>query len=153
MSTSARIQFIRVDPTESARMASWTHHLSRLTGTPLAIAPDQSVFLWQLTAANHRILGRCAISFRSIAEAREDVASVVEARASLTVRMVRLEASRSYGWALLDRGDPVLTCARWYTMERDRRESLRMTRLGLDLLSVASEQETELPVAMAEGRS
>lgn len=153
MSTSARIQVIRVDPSDAPRMTSWIHHLSRLTGTPLAIAPDQPVFLWQLTAANHRVLGRCAITFGSIAEAHEDVASVVDARSSLTVRMVRLEAGRSYGWALLDRGAPVLTCARWYTMERDRRESLRMARLGLDLLSVASAQETELPVAMAEGRS
>lgn len=130
-------------------MSSWIHHLSRLTGTPIAIAPDQPVVLWQLTAANHRVLARCAVSFRSIADARDDVASVVDARVGLVARMVRLEANRSYGWVLLDRGSPVLTCARWYTMERDRRESLRMARLGLDLLS--AEPGVDLPVTMAEG--
>jgi hypothetical protein len=152
MSTSARIQFIRVDPSEATRMASWAHHISRVTGAPLAIAADRAVILWQLTAANHRVLARCAVAFDSIDDARADVSSVVQARVGLAVRMVRLEASRSYGWALLDRGNPVLTCARWYTMERDRRESLRMARLGLDLLSASSEQP-ELPAAVAEGAS
>lgn len=150
MSTNARVQFVRVEPSEKARMASWIHHISRVTGAPLAIATDQPVVLWQLTAANHRVLARCANAFDSIEEARADVVTVVRARAGLAVRMVRLEASRQYGWALLDGRDPVLTCARWYTMERDRRESVRMARLGLDLLGGSSEHDTDAP-AMAEG--
>ncbi len=132
-------------------MASWIHHISRVTGASPAIAADHPAVLWQLTAANHRVLARGAVAFDSIAEARQDVASVVEARAVLNARMVRLEASRLYGWALLDGGKPVLTCARWYTMERDRRESLRMARLGLDLLGTGRDRETDLPLAVAEG--
>ena len=34
MSTGARVQFIRVDPSDQARMTSWIHHISRLTGIP-----------------------------------------------------------------------------------------------------------------------
>jgi len=132
-------------------MASWIHHISRLTGAPLAVAADQPIVLWQLTAANHRVLARCAVAFDSIAEAHDDVASVVEARERLTSRMVRVDATRLYGWALLDGGRPVLACARWYTMERDRRESLRMARLGLDLLGAAPERHADVPVAMTEG--
>ncbi|PZQ90773.1 MAG: hypothetical protein DI534_06150 [Leifsonia xyli] len=135
MSTGARVQFIRVDPTDPVRMASWIHHISRLTGAPATPTPAHPVVVWQLTAGNHRVLARGATTSASVEEAHDDVASVVAARERLVPRMVRLESSRAYGWLLLDGAVPVLTCARWYALERDRRESLRSARLELDHLA------------------
>ena len=146
MSTGARVQFIRVDPTDPVRMASWIHHISRLTGAPVTAAPSHPVVVWQLTAGNHRVLARGATASASVEEARADVASVVAARERLVARMVRLESSRAYGWLLLDDRTPVLTCARWYALERDRRDSLRSARLELDLLTDAGEGLREAPV-------
>lgn len=134
MSTGARVQFVRVDPSDQLRAASWIHHISRLTGTPVeeTAASERPVVLWQLTAANHRVVARGAVASASVEAARADVASVVGARERLAPRMVRLDASRGYGWLLLEDDRPRLTCARWYSLERDRRESLRSARLGLE---------------------
>lgn len=136
MSTGARVQFIRVAPSDEARMTSWIHHIARLTGTPVDVLPDHPVFVWQLLAANHRVLARGALAAPSLEAAKADVAAVVDARDRLVARMVRLEASRGYGWMLLNDGEPVLTSARWYTMERNRRESLTNARVGLGLLAI-----------------
>jgi hypothetical protein len=136
MSIGAKIQYIRVAPAEEARMNAWAHHVSRLTGTPAVTLPDHPVYLWHLVAGNHRVLARGAGARASLELAQADVAAVVEAREQLVPRMVRLEASRGYGWMLLRDGEPVLTCARWYTMERNRRDSLNNARTGLNLLAL-----------------
>lgn len=151
MSTGARVQFIRVDPSDQARMTSWIHHISRLTGIPVDAAPQHPVFVWQLTAANHRVLGRGAVARETVDEARADVDAIVSTRDRLVARMVRLESSRGYGWVLLDGRDAVLTSARWYGMERDRRESLRSARLGLEMLADEAERNTGL-VAAKDGQ-
>jgi hypothetical protein len=150
MSTSARVQFVRVNPSDAARMASWIHHISRLTGAPAEPSPDHPVFIWQLAAANHRVLARGLVARDSVEEAKADVAAVVDARESLSSRMVRLESNRGYGWVLFKDREPVLTCARWYTMERDRRESLRNARLGLDWLARDIERELGIPLVAAD---
>jgi len=151
MSTGARVQFIRVDPTDRARMTSWIHHISRLTGAPVEPSPESPVVVWQLAAANHRVLGRGVVSRETVDDARADVAAIVAARDRLTARMVRLESNRGYGWVLLDGRDAVLISARWYAMERDRRESLRSARLGLDTLADEGERDAAL-VAVKDGR-
>ncbi|QEO09481.1 hypothetical protein [Protaetiibacter larvae] len=137
MSTGARFQFIRIDSNDQVRMASWIHHISRLTGAPASAAADSAdpVFIWQLSAGNHRVLARSAAGFASVDATRRGIQSLLAARDTLVPRMVRLEASRGYGWVLLGEGAPVATCARWYAMERDRRESLRSAREAIELLA------------------
>ncbi len=155
MSTGARFQFIRIDPTDQIRMASWIHHISRLTGAPAeqASVVDGPVYVWTLAAGNHRVLARSASGFASVDEGWADIEKLVEARDTLAPRMVRLESSRGYGWLLLDDGTPAMTCARWYAMERDRRESLRSARLGLDQLAVDPRRAgEELTVAGGDTR-
>ncbi len=147
MSAGARVQFIRVAPIDAARMTSWIHHVARLTGAPAAAVPDHPVFVWQVLAANHRVLARGANALDSLDEAKADVTAVVDAREHLAARMVRLESNRGYGWLLLRDIAPVLTCARWYTMERNRRESLNNARMGLDLLAMASLLAFDVAVA------
>lgn len=136
MAVGAKVHFIRVEPHEEARMSSWLHHLTRLTGSTGMPIPDHPVYVWQLLAANHRVLARGAAFRDTLDEAKGDVTALVAGREHLAARMVRLESTRGYGWMLLRDGSPALTCARWYAMERNRRESLINTRMGLDLLDV-----------------
>ncbi|MEO5921533.1 MAG: hypothetical protein ABIQ01_10380 [Pseudolysinimonas sp.] len=132
-------------------MTSWVHHVARLTGAPAAAVPEHPVFLWQLLAANHRVLARGSNAHDSLDEAKEDVTAVVDARERLAARMVRLESNRGYGWMLLREFAPVLTCARWYTLERNRRESLHNARIGLDLLAMASRLDVDVAVGIDVG--
>ncbi|TXK19478.1 hypothetical protein [Homoserinibacter sp. GY 40078] len=146
MSTGARFQFVRIDPSDPVRMSSWIHHISRLTGIPAdpAATPTHAVHLWHLVAGNHRVLARSASAFATVDEGWADVEAALEARDRLVARMARLESSRGYGWVLYDGSRAMMTSARWYTMERDRRESLRSTREALDVLAAAPRGGEEL---------
>lgn len=151
MSTGARFQFIRVDPADRPRMTSWTHHISRLTGVPTdpGTADGAPVYLWHLAAGNHRVLARGARAFTSVDEGWIHVEAIIAARAALVPRMVRLESTRDYGWMLLFDAEPAVTCARWYSMERDRRDSLRTAREAFEQLAGDPRREPEL---LAVGR-
>ena len=106
MSTGARFQFFRVDPADQSRMTSWTHHLSRLTGVPVAAEATDPVYLWHLAAGNHRVLARGARAYASIDLGWQHVEALLDERGELVPRMVRLESTRDYGWMLLFDGQP-----------------------------------------------
>ncbi|MFT4285651.1 MAG: hypothetical protein QM598_12525 [Protaetiibacter sp.] len=125
-------------------MTSWTHHLSRLTGVPAVTESADPVYLWHLAAGNHRVLARGARTYASIDQGWSHVEALLADRAELVPRMVRLEATRDYGWMLLFEGRPAVTCARWYSMERDRRDSLRSAREALERLARDPRREPEL---------
>ncbi|MBN9139685.1 MAG: hypothetical protein J0H23_02550 [Micrococcales bacterium] len=144
MSTGARFQFFRVDPADQSRMTSWTHHLSRLTGVPVAAEATDPVYLWHLAAGNHRVLARGARAYASIDLGWQHVEALLDERGELVPRMVRLESTRDYGWMLLFDGQPAVTCARWYSMERDRRDSLRSAREAFERLARDPRREPEL---------
>jgi len=129
MSVGPRIIFLRFDNHESPKLTPWVTHATHVVGersvapvTPTSSAEDgRSV--WQLVSSNNRQLARGVDVHESFEQARSHAKRVVDSAPELSVEYVSESGRGVYGWfASLD-GVPVMTCARWYLTERDRRHS------------------------------
>ena len=132
MSVGPRIVFVRFLSDESPKLTPWIAHVSRVMGPvpipDVATAPtdNDDRLVWQLVSANNRQLARGVGVHTSFEAARTHAGSVVTSGQSLDVELVSEAGRGMYGWfALLD-GVPVMTCARWYLTDRDRRHSIEL---------------------------
>ena len=129
MPLGPRIIFVRFLSDESPKLTPWIAHSVRVVGprplvsTVPAPAGDEGRLVWQLVSANNRQLARGVDVFASFEQARTHASSVVSSLAGLSIEVVSEARRGMYGWyATLD-GLPVMTCARWYLTDRDRRHS------------------------------
>jgi hypothetical protein len=135
-----RIIITRFPPAQIARLQLWNQHSERVIGFAPGLPADldDGGAVWHLSAGNNRMVARGARVFSTHDEARENAEEVVRDRIKLTSRMVKHGGSAIYGWWAQLGDRPVLTCARWYSTERDRRTSLRLALLVLDEAVIVS---------------
>ena len=140
MSVGPRIVFVRFDASDSPKLSPWLGHLQCVVSpyTPVS-APDPesgSVLVWQLVSANNRQLARCADVRDTFEVATADAREVVDSCRDLAIELVS-EASRGvYGWYAAIAGRPVMTCARWYLSERDRRHSIDIAMSAVEVATL-----------------
>ncbi|MBC7519176.1 MAG: hypothetical protein H7248_09940 [Microbacteriaceae bacterium] len=151
MSVGPRVVFLRFLSEESPKLKPWRAHYASVTGkTPETISRDgdgdrggdrggssseSGVVTWHLVSANNRPLGRSGSSFLAFADAVDDAQRAVAACHRLEVVLVAHAVSGRYGWFAIADGAVVITCARWYLTERDRRKSIA---LATDSLAIAA---------------
>lgn len=135
MSVGPRIIFTRFAAASSPKLVPWNEHAWRVTGiTPRRQSPiaesdaesDDGAVVWQLLSANNRMLGRSVGVFTSFDSAVTDAQAVVVAGPTLAVKLVSDERRGMFGWYTERSDRPSMTCARWYSAERDRRHSLEL---------------------------
>lgn len=131
MSVGPRIIFTRFATVSSPKLVPWNEHAWRVTGIipvpqSAATEPDDGAVVWQLLSANNRMLGRSVGVFGSFDSAVSDARAVVIAGSTPAVRLVSDERRGMFGWYTELSARPSMTCARWYSAERDRRNSLEL---------------------------
>lgn len=77
--------------------------------------PGDGVLYWRLVASNNRELGRSALLYQSVDQARRHVERIMSAAAELKIDAVADRSALRRGWVLSLEAAPVMTCARWYT--------------------------------------
>ncbi len=129
MSLGPRVVFVRFVDDESPKLVPWIAHASSVMGARVhtqpkdAVPSDEGRSVWQLVSANNRQLARGVGVHPSFETARNHAQRVVESGSDLQIEYVSESARGVYGWfATLD-GVSVMTCARWYVTDRDRRYS------------------------------
>lgn len=130
MSAGPRIVFVRFLTVDSPKLAPWVAHTNRVIDASkldaVATKPSNGLVVWQLVSANNRELARGADVLETFEGARANASAVVAAAESLSVETVSESGRGVYGWfASLD-GRPIVTCARWYVTDRDRRHSITL---------------------------
>ena len=87
----------------------------------------------------HRVeLARGTDVYSSFEDAYAQVTELVRGTASLAVGLVSESGRGLYGWYLSDAGRPVVTCARWYLTDRDRRNSIELAVRSLAVATLGS---------------
>jgi len=121
--------FVRFLNDESPKLTPWIAHATRVVGDRPVSAATQTAsaekgrLVWQLVSANNRQLARGVDVHESFELARTHASRVVDSGAELSIEFVSEAGRGVYGWyASLDE-IPVMTCARWYLTDRDRRHS------------------------------
>jgi len=127
------MRFLTVD---SPKLTPWVAHTRRVVNAhsldTIATKPSTGLVVWQLVSANNRQLARGVDVVDTFEGARANASVVAGAVDRLVVESVSEAGRGVYGWfASLD-GRPIITCARWYVTDRDRRHSI-----GLALKSLA----------------
>lgn len=133
------MQFMRFLGMDSSKLQPWREHCRRVTGHSVALAPtslsgrdiDRSVVVWNLVSGNNRVLARSATIFPHADEANSAAESVTGNGGTLKIRMTTDEIRGVYGWFGTIDGAAVITCARWYSTERDRRQSIELAVISL----------------------
>jgi hypothetical protein len=142
MSVVPRIVFARFVSTASPKLQPWTEHVQRVVGTAAIFLSDadpsreECAVVWHLVAGNNRQLARSARILGSFEGARADARRTIEVGLELAVSEVSEHARGVYGWYASYRGEPVMTCSRWYETERDRRHAIELALRSLDTTSV-----------------
>lgn len=154
MSIGPRVVFTRFSSASSPKLGPWRDHAARVMGhTPEMVeptlesryasmpdrepeSPGESAIVWHLVSANNRMLARSAQIFRRFDDAVDRAERTVAAAALLEVSYVGDESRGMHGWLAVSGGTTVMTCARWYLSDRDRRHSidLAVTSIGLAML-------------------
>jgi hypothetical protein len=137
MPTGARIVVTTFASVSSPKIVPWREHSSRVAGVvlgdvagvanrPTAWTPGELSHpaVWHLASPNHRMLARSVGVFDSALEAVDDATGVLGEHAELETVLVRDRVGSSLGWFLRTGERPVISCARWYATDRDRRKSL-----------------------------
>jgi hypothetical protein len=130
MSAGPRIVFVRFLTVDSPKLAPWVAHAGRVIGAhqgeTVATKPSTGLVVWHLVSANNRELARGADVLDTFEGARANASAVVRAADQLSVESVSEAGRGVYGWfaSLDDR--PIVTCARWYVTDRDRRHSIQL---------------------------
>lgn len=158
MSLGPRVVFMRFLDDESPKLTPWIEHASSVMGlhataatTPSASADDGRA-VWQLVSANNRQLARGVGIHASFDTARQHAERVVESGSRLVVEHVSESRRGVYGWfATLD-DVPVMTCARWYLTDRDRRHSSVLAARSISVASLLSGARLSDPTLMGGHR-
>jgi len=129
MPVGPRVVFMRFLDDESPKLAPWISHATRVIGDR-SVAPltpnttgNQGRSVWQLVSANNRQLARGVGVHESFELARIHAQHVVDSGPELSLEFVSESGRGVYGWFASFAGVPVMTCARWYLTDRDRRHS------------------------------
>lgn len=158
MSVGPRIVFVRFLSEESPKLTPWIAHVSRVMGpVPLpdvATAPTDSEdrLVWQLVSANNRQLARGVGVHTSFEAARVHAGAVVSSSEALDIELVSEAGRGMYGWFALLGGVPVMTCARWYLTDRDRRHSIELATRSVPVAVLHEGARLTDPALMAGQR-
>ncbi|WP_309710920.1 hypothetical protein [Pseudolysinimonas sp.] len=125
--------------------------LAGIDGGSSTVTSEGSI-VWQLVSANNRQLARGIDVYESFEEAHSTASDLVEASASLTVSLVSEAGRGAYGWYLSSEGRPVITCARWYLTERDRRNSITLAIRSLAVATLSPGTRLSDSTLMADDR-
>lgn len=148
---------------ESPKLAAWKQHSARVVGLGYEPAPDDrpvarsadlgndGIIVWHLKSANNRMLGKSAGTFPTFEDASVVAAQFIDAHEDLKQRLVSQGPRLAYGWfAALD-GVALVTCARWYATERDRRNSFALALGQLDSADIGQTARL-IPTNYHEGK-
>ena len=142
MSNGPRIIFLRFTSSDSPKLLPWKAHYARVTGrsvtAPADVRPAGEVLpvTWHLASANNRMLARSAQIFLGFDEAEADATATVISGAAFDVKLVSDAVRGLYGWYALHEEAPRITCARWYTTERDRRQAIALALVSIPAAEV-----------------
>ncbi len=132
MSVGPRVVFVRFTSSASPKLVPWVSHAGRVVGNGSVSqnlngpAESQERLIWQLVSANNRQLARGTDIYTSFDAARTHVDRVASSSEELLVELVSEAGRGVYGWYASLEGVPVMTCARWYLTDRDRRHSINL---------------------------
>ncbi len=141
MSVGPRIVFVRFIDGDSPKLSPWIAHVARVLGPVFrrqVSAGHEGLLVWQLVSGNNRQLARSVAIYDSFESATASARAVVESGLILSVESVSEAGRGVYGWYACLNGDPVMTCARWYVNDRDRRHSIE---LALKSVTIATLHE------------
>lgn len=165
MSVGPRIVFVRFLYSGSPKLRPWVAHVERVTGgqerprpvipeTVRATSPElDGAVVWQLVSANNRQLARGTQTHETFERAVESAQAVVNAGESLRISLVSESGRGVYGWYGSIDGVAVLTCARWYVTERDRRYSIDLATRSLPIATLHSGSRLSHPELMGGDRA
>jgi len=155
MSVGPRVVFLRFVDHESPKLVPWVAHATLVvgghagaSGTPLTTR-EGGRSVWQLVSANNRQLARGIGVHESFDQARSHAKQVVDSFADLTVEFVSEPTRGGHGWFASLGGVPVMTCARWYVTERDRRQSSDLATRSIALAVLRAGARLSDPSLMA----
>ena len=141
MPVGPRIVFVRFIDGDSPKLTPWIAHVTRVLGPIFARQPspkDEGLIVWQLVSGNNRQLARSVAIHESFEAATASARAVVESGLSLAVDSVSEAGRGVYGWYASLEGDPVMTCARWYVNDRDRRNSIELALKSVAIATLHS---------------
>lgn len=151
MAMGPRVVFTQFATARSPKLAPWHSHSARVTGrSPIAALPaphgfaDGGAVIWHLISGNNRMLARSAQVFGSMPEAVLGAESAIAAVVHLVITLVD-DGRGEHGWYAKLSGTPVLTCARWYLSERDRRNSVESAITSLETATLRARATTMSP--------
>lgn len=128
---------------QSPKLDAWKQHSARVVGLGVEpaqvdqpVASAEGIVVWYLKSANNRMLGKSAGTFLTFEEASAVASRFVNERDELTHRLVAEGPRLAYGWVSSLNGVALVTCARWYETERDRRNSLALALGQLDSAAI-----------------
>lgn len=158
MSLGPRVVFVRFLNDESPKLTPWVSHATRVVGdrpvAPITSASsgEEGRLVWQLVSANNRQLARGLGVHESFDLARAHASRVVDSGSELSIEFVSEAGRGVYGWfASLD-GLPVMTCARWYLTDRDRRHSSDLATRSISIAVLLAGARLTDPSLMAGHR-
>jgi hypothetical protein len=132
MSLGPRVVFMRFLDDESPKLKPWIAHTASVLSaaanviaapSPTAASDGDGSAVWHLVSANNRELARGVGIHPTFVLARKHAERVVALGDRIVVEPVSEPARGVYGWYASIDGEPVMTCARWYVTDRDRRHS------------------------------
>lgn len=158
MSLGPRVVFMRFLDEESPKLSPWTAHSTSVIGPAaaalVAVAAGQGDgrSVWQLVSGNNRQLARGVGVHSTFESARGHAQSVIDSREELAIEYVSEAGRGVYGWFATLAGVPVVTCARWYLTDRDRRHSSDIAIRSLSTAVLHSGSRLSDPTLMAGPR-
>ena len=151
MAVGPRIVFVRFQSAESPKLTPWLAHVSRVVGrTARATVPvvGDSRVVWQLVSANNRELARSVDVYGTFEAATVGAQYVVDSSANSVIEQVSESGRGVYGWFATVDGVPLMTCARWYVTDRDRRHSIEIARKAVVVATLHTGARLNLPALM-----
>lgn len=129
MTVGPRIVFVRFSSGDSPKLTPWRTHATRVLGVVEAARVPQAgesdgQLVWQLVSGNNRQLARSVAVYPSFESATESAQRVVDSSEALEIHYTSEAGRGVYGWYANVADEPVMTCARWYFTDRDRRHAV-----------------------------
>ncbi len=160
MSVGPRVVFVRFVASDSPKLTPWLGHLQRVLGSRVAHASPgeplpvtESLLVWQLVSANNRQLARSVEVRDTFEVATADAREVIESSNTLQVELVSEAGRGVYGWYASIDDTPVMTCARWYLTDRDRRHSIELALRAIAIATLRPGARLTDPALMAGDRA
>ena len=158
MSLGPRVVFMRFLDDESPKLKPWMFHEASVLGAHPR--PEQVVgstnregsLVWQLVSANNRQLARGVGIHGTFELARLHAERVVDSGSRVVVEHVSEPLRGVYGWFATVDGEPVMTCARWYVTDRDRRHSSELAARSIPIAVLLAGARLSDPTLMGGRR-